>query len=203
MNKAKIHHYSSQLQRVHYGYFLAACGVSVVVSVVALRNNNITALHLRDDVLAADQQNKDVESSLYTLRRYIYGHMNTNLETPNGVYPPIQLKYRYERLVQNEKNRVEAINSQVYTDAQHTCEQLYPHSLSGGPRVPCIQDYVTKHGAKEQPIEDSFYKFAFSSPFWSPDTAGISIIISGLLFIVFIVRFVIEMWFRHILRQHQ
>jgi len=202
MHKRLLHHYFALLRPLNYWYFLVAFFISLTISVVALRQNNIEAIHLRNRVLAVDQQNGDVESALRSLRLYIYGHMNTNLATPNGVYPPIQLKYRYDRLVQVEKDRVNSVNSQVYTDAQHICEQLYPHSLSGGPRVPCIQDYVTKNGAKEQPIPDSLYKFAFIPPFWSPDFAGWSLVVSALLLLLFVVRYSLDRWFKYNFQSH-
>jgi hypothetical protein len=146
------------------------------MSVFGLRSNNLAALSLRDNVLKVDQQNGDVETALRQLRIYVYAHMNTDLTSgPNAIKPPIQLKYRYDRLVAIEKDRVSSVNAKVYNDAQTTCEQLFPHGLSGGGRVPCIQDYVTAHGAKEKTIVDALYKFDFASPVWSSDLAGWSL----------------------------
>src|SRR3989344_1028478 len=168
MNKRHVHHIWAKLRPVSYWYFLAAFLVSSVICVTALRNNNLTMIKLRDQVTQTDKDNGDIEAALKNLRRYVYSHMNTNLATGSQVKPPIQLKYRYDRLVQAEKDKVAAANAQIYTDAQAHCEQLYPQSFSGGPRVPCIQDYVTSHGVAAQPIPDSLYKFDFVSPAWSP-----------------------------------
>jgi protein tyrosine phosphatase len=60
---------------------------------------------LRDKLLVVDQQDGDVELALRELREHIYSHMNSELGGSN-VQQPIQLKYRYERLVNAEKVRV-------------------------------------------------------------------------------------------------
>jgi len=148
-------------------------------------------------VYQADKDNGDINKALNNLRSYVYGHMNTNLTSgADAVYPPIQLKYTYDRLVTAESNRVSAANTQVYTDAQHYCEQLYPGSFSGGPRVPCITDYVSTHGTKPQTIPDSLYKFGFTSPTWSPDLAGWSMVFTGLSAVLGVVLFLIRRWFK-------
>ncbi len=170
---------------------------------MALRHNNFTALYLRDQVNIADQNNADVEGALRTLRQYVYSHMNTDLASgPNAIKPPVQLKYRYDRLVATEKARVSAINATVYTEAQKTCEAQFPSGLSGRGRVPCIQDYVTKHGVSEQPIPEALYKFDFAPPFWSPDLAGWSLLLTALFGLLLITRISLEYWLSRYLRQH-
>jgi len=149
---------------------------------------------LRDAVIAADERAGDTETALRDLREYVYSHMNTDLTTENGIRPPIQLKFRYERLVEAEKKRVADSNSQIYTEAQAVCEQRFPAGLSGRGRVPCIEQYVSQNGVREQPIPDSLYKFDFVSPWWSPDLAGWSIVVSLLFLGLFITRFAVERW---------
>jgi hypothetical protein len=163
--------------------------MSASVTVVALRGNNLKMIQLRDDVYQADQQNGDVEAALLQLRKYVYAHMNTDLSSGQGaVYPPIQLKYTYDRLKQAEQARVKQATSQIYTDAQNYCEQQDPTSFSGRNRVPCIEAYVSEHKATEATIPDALYKFDFISPKWSPDYAGISLLVSCLLLLLLILR---------------
>lgn len=123
--------------------------------------------------------------------------MNTDLATEGGIYPPIQLKYRYDRLVKAEKDRVSSANSQIYNDAQHYCEQRNSVDFSGHNRVPCVQQYVTTHGVKEQVIPDDLYKFDFASPLWSADVAGWFLVLAGFFGLLFIVQFILELWLRH------
>ena len=170
-------------------YFLALFAISLIVGIYALRQNNLTMIKLRDAVTAADQADGDVEAALRDLRGFVYSHMNTDLASRNQVRPPIQLKYRYERLVKAQQEQLSVQNAKIYTDAQAYCEKLYPESFSGGPRVPCIQDYVINHGVEVQPIPDALYKFDFVSPRWSPDLAGWSLVASAIFMSLFIIRF--------------
>lgn len=194
------------MKKVRYGHFLVAAILCATVSVFALRQNNMTALRLRDTVLQVDQENGDVESALRELRTYVYGHMNTNLASNTSVYPPVQLKYRYERLVQAEKERVEkANNNTVYNDAQVHCEKTQPASFYGAGRLSCIQNYIDSHpvgSTTQQPIPDSLYKFDFASPLWSPDLAGWSLLLSVVFGLLFVIRLALELWMRNQLKHH-
>lgn len=189
MDKRYLHYLWTHLIRpVKVWYLLAALALCAGVHVVALRQNYIGMTKLRAAVYAADEQGGDVETALQNLRAYMAAHMNTSLETGTGVYPPIQLKASYDRLRKAEQNRVEAINAAVYTEAQRTCEARYPDSFSGGPRVPCIEQYVKEHGASAKAIPDAQYKFAFVSARWSPDLAGWTRVVAILLLILSLVR---------------
>lgn len=202
MNKRKLHHYWKKLRPIPPWVFLVSFIITASICVYALRQNNLGMIKLRDAVTAADRQNGDVETALRNLREYVYSHMNTALASgPNAIKPPIQLKYRYDRLVQAEKDRVSAINAKVYTDAQAYCEQQIPQGFSGRGRVPCIQDYVSKHGVQEQPIPDALYKFDFVAPFWSPDLAGWTLLASIALLLLFVARFSLELWLKHELHE--
>lgn len=153
--------------------------VSGLVCVFALRANYSHMAHLRDQVYTADAQNGDVKGSLQSLQSYVTRHMNTSLTTGNtSVYPPVQLAHTYDRLVQARAAELQKTNAQLYTDAQHYCEQQNSADFSGRNRVPCIEQYVQNHGVKLQPIADSLYKFDFVSPRWSPDLAGWSMVLA-------------------------
>jgi hypothetical protein len=151
-------------------------------------------IKLREAVYTADKSGTDIQAPLKALQAYVTRHMNTDLSSgQSAVYPPIQLKYTYDRLVKANADKF-AQNSnqqQVYSDAQAYCEKQNSTDFSGRNRVPCITQYVTDHGGKglqlPAAIPDSLYKFSFASPRWSPDLAGWSMavaILSGLLFIV-------------------
>lgn len=203
MEKRQLHHLWVKLRKVSYWYFLVAFLISGLIAIFALRQNNLTALKLRDEVLQTDQANGDTEAALKKLRQYVYGHMNTNLATATSVYPPIQLKYRYERLTQAEKDRVTTTNGNIYNDAQNYCEKNFPESFFGAGRLPCIQNYLDTHpNVQPKPIPDSLYKFDFASPNWTPDLAGLSLVFTGIFFGLFLVWFVLQQWLRSRLKQH-
>lgn len=205
MNKRHLHHVWTKIRVVSYWYFLIGVVISGVIAVMALRQNNLTALRLRDEVLKTDQQNGDTEAALRKLRKYVYSHMNTDLSSGTSIYPPIQLKYRYERLVEAEKARVQAANGNIYNDAQTYCEKTSPQSFYGAGRLGCIQDYIDRQpaSAKPQAIPDALYKYNFASPAWSPDLAGWSLVSLVFFLLMFLIRFGLELWFRYQFKQHQ
>lgn len=201
MNKRHLHHILVQLRKVRVLYFVIPILISGFIAVSALRQNNTTALNLRDQVLQVDEMNGDVESALKTLREHVYSHMNSSLAVEGGAYPPVQLKYRYDRLVGQEKERVSAANAKLYTEAQQYCEAQIPAGRSLG-RIECIQNYITTKGAAtEQAVNDSLYKFDFASPIWSPDLAGWSLLLTAVLTLAFAIRIVAEQWLKHATRQ--
>ena len=201
MDKKFFRRFSRRLHHVSPWLFLASAVIFGVISVLSLRNNNVTTLKLRDKVIAADKANGDVDGALKSLREYIFAHMNTDLSSgPGAIKPPIQLKYRYERLVAAENERVGKENDQIYTDAQKECEKKFPAGFSGSGRIPCIKDYIASHGIVEEEIPDSLYKFDFVSPRWSPDLAGWSLIITSISLALFVVRFGLDRWVQAELR---
>lgn len=196
MTKRRLHHTLVQLRKVRPWYFVIAIAISGGISIAALRHNNVVALQLRDKVLAVDEKNGDVESALKELREHVYSHMNSQLAVPGGAYPPVQLKYRYDRLVAAEKDRVTQVNAQLYTEAQAHCESLIPTGRSLN-RIQCIQDYITAKGAAaQQAIPDSLYKFDFIPPAWSPDLAGWALVVTAVLVIAFAFRTAFEWWLK-------
>jgi hypothetical protein len=155
---------------------------------------------LRAQLYAADQNSGDVQGALIKLQAYVTAHMNTDLSAgPNAVYPPVQLKYTYDRLIQAESDQVSQTNAQLYSAAQKICEQQDPVDFSGRNRVPCIDQYVQTHGVKLAPIPSELYKFDFISPAWSPDLAGWSLVATVLSFLVFAVTFIVRRWLKRTL----
>ena len=197
MDNKHLHHLWTRIRPIKTWYLLVVFLVLSTVCLFALRQNNLGMVKLRDQVYQADQNGGDVEQALRQLRGYVYAHMNTNLSAgADAVYPPIQLKYTYQRLVADAQKKAETANSQIYTDAQAYCEKLYPDSFSGGPRVPCIQSYVTSHGVKAETIPDSLYKFSFVSPSWSPDLAGWTLLLAVAAGATTVIRFVLGLWLK-------
>lgn len=186
--QTKKHLYAiwKKIRWIEPAYILVLLAFFVAVSAIALRSNYQTMTELRQAVYQADKEEGDVEGALRKLREHVYAHMNTNLSSGNTeVYPPLQLKYTYERLVAAELAKAQAASGDIYSQAQTHCEKLHPESYSGGPRVPCIREYVANHGGQPaKTIPDSLYKFNFISPRWSPDIAGwgvLATIATGLL----------------------
>jgi hypothetical protein len=171
--------------------FIISCGLTIY----ALRANNLTMASLRSALYQADKNDTNISQKLDALQAYVTTHMNTDLSTgPNAAYPPIQLKYTYQRLNNAEQQQISAVNAKLYTEAEAYCQQQNPISFSGRTRVPCVEQYVQQNGAKAQPIPTALYEFDFVSPAWSPDLAGWSLVTSIILFMLFIASLVARHW---------
>src|SRR5882724_4979261 len=117
MNKRRLHHLWIKLRLVKPWYFLGLAVVCGFLCVTALRANNEHMIKLRDAVYAADQHNGDVEMALHSIQAYVTAHLNTYLSAgPVPVYPPIQLKYTYDRLVQTQSDALAQTTHPLYTD---------------------------------------------------------------------------------------
>jgi hypothetical protein len=173
--------------------FLILFILSSIICISSLRHNNLTMVKLRSAVYAADKNNGDINTALNNLRKYVYGHMNTDLASGgNSIKPPIQLKYTYERLQVTEQKRVDEANTNVYTQAQVYCQQQNSTDFSGRNRVPCVTDYVTTHGQKANIVPVALYEYDFVSPVWSPDLAGFSLILSVIFLLAFLASFLMD-----------
>lgn len=175
--------------------FLVAMAVFGVVCIISLRHNNQHMEQLKQAVYSADKNDGNVQQALDNLQAYVTAHMNTNLDTGKGsVYPPIQLEYTYQRLAQAQEQAALNANQGLYTAAQQYCQRLDPTDFSGHNRVPCIEQYVTSHGANLNKIPTSLYEFDFVSPSWSPDLAGWSLLLTvfslGVAAFLFVLQFV-------------
>lgn len=195
LDKKFFRRFARFLKPIHIGIFLAIAIVSGVVCIMALRDNNQKALDLRDKVIQVDKDNGDIETALRELRSFVYAHMNTDLAAgDNAIKPPIQLKYRYERLLEAQQQDVKRQSDQIYSEAQAECERKFPSGLRNSGRIPCITEYIATKGIKQEPIPDSLYKFDFVSPLWSPDLAGWSLVVASVTMALFVIRLGMGRW---------
>lgn len=191
MDKKQLHHAWTKIRPVKVWYLAVLFVAMSGIAVFALRQNNLQMVQLRQAVYAADEQNGDTEGALQRLRSYVHSHMNTDLSGgADAVYPPIQLKYTFQRLQEAAKTKTQKDNSAIYTQAQAFCEQQNGRDFSGRNRVPCIEQYVSSHGVKAKTIPDAMYKFDFISPRWSPDLAGFSTALAVILLVLLVLRII-------------
>lgn len=195
MNKRKLHHLHKKLRLVSAWYFLAAAIIFFLIGIQGLRQNYRTMDSLRRTVVTADQEGGDTEKALGELRTFVASHMNTNLSSgPSPIKPPIQLKAHYERLMAAEKERVKQANAQLTSRAESACQGQFPGQGPNISRVTCVQDYIAQNAVKEREIPSELYKFDFKSPAWSPDKAGIGLLLSSIFTTLFVLRFATEWW---------
>ncbi|HUC95665.1 MAG TPA: hypothetical protein VMR76_01755, partial [Candidatus Saccharimonadia bacterium] len=120
-----------------------------------------------------------VSGALNTLRKYIYSNMNTNLDSgPNAIYPPIQLKYTYQRLVAQAELQAIVTNNQYAVAANAYCIKQNPN-YSLQQKTTCEEQYFESQPSTIPSIPTALYEYDFQSPIWSPDLAGYSLLVSG------------------------
>lgn len=196
MNKRRLHHFWKGFRLIKPWYFLVLAIVFGVIAIGALRHNNQQMAELRQAVYTVDKENGNVQTALNNLQAYVTAHMNTSLTTGNtAVYPPVQLQYTYQRLVQAQGAAQQSANSDLYTQAQNYCQALNSTDFSGRNRVPCIEKYVQDHGVKVSAgstISPSLYQFDFVAPKWSPDLAGWSLVLAWLFAFLAVAKFIAD-----------
>ncbi len=156
-------------------FFLCICAASY-----ELRQNNIHMIKLRQNLLVADTLGVNVEPALNDLRIYVFGHMNTNVNTNGSSEAPIQLVNTYYRaILQVEaqdavRNGTQALYNSAITSCSAQGSDLYKN-------VTCVENYLITHGngLKNQNLPSKgLYQFNFISPKWSSDLAGWLIVLS-------------------------
>ncbi|MEK9195887.1 MAG: hypothetical protein AAB914_00805 [Patescibacteria group bacterium] len=187
-----IYRWHKKLQIIRPEFILVFAIIMTIISGYSLRQNNLKMIELKKAVEIADLDNGDVEKALRDLRVHVYSHMNTNLSSDSGIKPPIQLKHQYERLQSGEGERVKQVNVQVNATATNTCAVQHPGDGFNQARVTCIQQYVSANAVSSSEIPTEFYKFDFVSPKWSPDTAGVTLILAIIGYILWIFRMVVD-----------
>jgi hypothetical protein len=191
MNKHHLAGIWHRWQNVSVIMLLIAILISGAISIYALRANNVRMLELKAAVYAADEQGADVAAPLNELREFVYAHMNTDLRAGStSSEAPIQLVNTFNRVVQAEQARIATLTqaNAVYQTAQQQCEQA---RLPLPERAQCIQDYVVNYGQGVPQLQlppKELYTFDFVSPVWSPDLAGWSLVVTGILLVVLVVR---------------
>lgn len=171
--------------------FVVASSVGAI-SVIALRKNNLTMLELRDAVLKADETGEGVQDALLALQTHVATHMNSN-PPKLGNEPAIQLKASYDRAKKAETDRISQERVKIGEQAMVYCEEAYAKDRLSV-RANCIIDYSASKVVVERQIVADLYRYDYSSPRWTPDLAGwtliVSLIFAGLFIIQLLARII-------------
>lgn len=205
--RAKI----KRLQRLKTWQLIVLFMMAGFMSATFLRLNNVGMVERRQAVYSADEEGSStLQSRLYDLQRYVASHMNAD---PGK----IALDKSYQRDNQKQK---EAYASQVattphadaYTKAEAVCG---PRARAQGWRWPdmrytqCLKEELEKIPGGEavvkefQPIPPEPYYHTFVSPVWSPDFAGWSLVVTGVIGLSIIWRSVVMAILRIMLRRQR
>lgn len=159
----------------------------------------------RTAVINADKRGNDTitQDRLYALQRYTASHMNADTG-------PLYLEQTYRRDV---RKITDAQSSQSDTEkdrqkADAICKARYPGGWSLA-YVYCFTDQLAaavkaRGGTPETAKLPSpeLYRHEFTSPAWSPDFAGFSLLLTGVITVVIVLRLISLLILRLLLRRH-
>lgn len=199
-----------RLQRIKTWQLIILLVLSTFVSATFLRLNNIGMVQRREAVLSADKASDvDVlQNRLYDLQRYSADHMNAST---GAVY----LQGAYDR--EAERRHQEA--QQAQTGSENIYKKIEdevcgPQARANGWRWPdprylsCQQKELEKYGAANvastdiSPPNADLFRHSFLSPSWSPDFAGFSLVVTGLIMLMIVARILGSLVLRLLLHRY-
>lgn len=204
-DKGRVKKSIKDLQRIKTWQLVVLLIIVGFVAATFLRLNSIGMDQRRDAVLTADKEGDETAliNRLYDLQRYVAAHMNTDLG--RGVY----LEQSYNRDIQRwQENQYGDANphGNIYKKAQEVCApQFRTYSYA---YLQCTTNELAKYPAATDPATDTSkprqeaYIHAFSSPIWSPDFAGWSVLVFFVILLLIIVRIVSVGVLQLMLRRH-
>jgi hypothetical protein len=154
-------------------YAIIATVVVGLVGIFLLGNNAKRANLIKSQILAKDEAGEDVEQDIERLARFSARHMNSSVE--------LYLETGYKRATSEAYAAAQPdVNGQVYAEAQSACAGR-SDSIT---QAECVRSYASARltPAEQKPIvlpDRSRYEFAFKSPIWTPDLAGILLALSA------------------------
>lgn len=210
-DKRRVKKSIKQLQRIKTWQLVILLLLAGIIAATFLRLNNIGMVERRSAVIAADVtgNNEDIKNRLYDLQRYVSQHMNASTEK-------IALDGQYHRDSQKAKEAAEAAsngdsNGNVYGQAAAVCD---PIGIAQGWRWPdpryiaCIDSELSKYPAATGPVTTielpnvNLYYHSFTSPLWSPDFAGWSLLVCLVIVVIIVTRTISLLVLRLLLRRH-
>ena len=180
--------------------------VLVLVGFVAatfLRLNNIGMLQRRDAVLVADKAGDEqvIQSRLYDLQRYVASHMNS---ATGPFYLEQQYRRNAQQLVDAAKND-DNPNGNINVKAEAVCKPQY--TAWSPAYVQCFATELAKYPPSPDPAKNvtlpdtNLYRHDFSDPLWSPDFAGFSVLVCGVILVMIVARLA-SLGILHLLLKH-
>lgn len=193
------------LQRIQTWQLVVLFLISCVITATFLRLNNIGMTQRREAVITADQEgdSETIVSRLYDLQLYVSSHMNTDLG--RGVF----LEQSYTRDLQawqETQYGAQNPNGNIYKKAQEVCAPQFSNYSAA--YLQCTTNELAKYPAIDTAASESSkprqeaYIHSFSAPFWSPDFAGWSALVSGVILVLIIIRFIGSLMLRLLVRKH-
>lgn len=204
-DKRRVKKNIKQLQRVKTWQLLILFILVAFIAATFLRLNNIGMMQRRDAVLAADKSGDEtvIQSRLYDLQRFAAEHMNAE---SGPFYLEGQFKRDAQALVDAAKNSDNNPNGNINAKAEAVCKPQF--SAWSPAYVQCFADQLAKYPPSPDPAQNvtlpstNLYRHDFASPLWSPDFAGLAVLVCIFILLMIIVRFISLGVLRLLLKRH-
>jgi hypothetical protein len=204
-DKRQVRRSIKDLQRVKTWQLIIVLILVGFLAATFLRLNNIGMVERRTAVIAADEagNQEDLIKRLYDLQRYVSTHMNTDMG--KGVYLEASYKRDSQKVLDAAASQQNE-NGNIYKKAQEVCAPRF--SGYSAAYLQCTTSELAKYpaatdliSAAKLPAADS-YLHDFVSPAWSPDFAGWSLVVCGVLVLMIIARLIGLVVLKLLLRRH-
>lgn len=181
------------LQRIHTWQLVVILIIASVISATLLRMNNIGMMERRNAVIEADQggDTEVIKQRLFDLQVYVSSHMNTDLDKSvflESVYNKDVEKWQKAQYGDHNPN------GNIFVKAQEVCAPRF--STWSPSYVQCVSDELAKYPSAGDVADDStkpkpeMYMYSFTSPVWSPDFAGWSVLVCLIIVLLIIFRLI-------------
>lgn len=204
-DKRQVKKSIKQLQRIKTWQLVLLLIVMGLVSATLLRLNNIGMIERRTAVINADKRGVEeiTQARLFDLQRYSAAHMNAD----SGAF---YLEEQYKRDIKSAADKLSSISTnQTVRDRKYAYDECAKQfSAYSYPWTLCIGEKLRERLAESgQTVETglpdmSLYRHEFTSPIWSPDFAGFSLLITGIIALAIILRLVGLVILRLLLKRH-
>lgn len=161
------------------------------IAATFLRLNSVGMLQRREAVIQADKLGNadNTKSRIFELQRFVTSHMNANMGV---IY--LEGQYRRDSQMQiDEASGVSNPNGNIYKKAQDECAPKFHHYSQA--YLQCTVDYLASFAPADTSKVNKailpnpeLYRVSFVSPLWTPDFAGLFVLICILILLLIITR---------------
>ncbi|HRJ90583.1 MAG TPA: hypothetical protein PLU21_00040 [Candidatus Saccharibacteria bacterium] len=202
-DKRQVKKSIKQLQKVKTWQLVVLFLISALLSASFLRLNNIGMIERRTAVINADKTGnaETTKARLFDLQRYSAEHMNAS---SGAVY--LESQYRRDTQAAIEKATADGNGTTINAKADRVCKQIYGGYSQA--YVQCFANELAKYPAASNTPDKAklpnvdLYRHEFTSPAWSPDFAGFSVLVSVAIIVAIIARLLALVGLRLLLRKH-
>lgn len=204
--KHRVHHWFRFIRAIKTWQLIIILILSIGASAYLLRQNNLGMVERREAVKLADENNGNVKQALLDLQHYVSQHMNTGLG--DGLVLQSAYQRAYNAALQKSLNTTNP-NSQLYTQVELECRSVFARTHSFPQYTQCAHDKLSSLApgqdplAKFTPPATELFRYNYVSPAWSPDLAGLMVLLTGLIGLIILSRSIAYWAIRAILRSHQ